>query len=77
MSCKPGDNGTQGRKKAKMPVRRTQKDSMVEDVESEDMEEDGKARDRGLETGAAQGREEAGRCGRTTRQAGLVAKSAH
>ena len=35
MSCKTGDNGAQGRKKAKALVRRTQKDSMAEDVESE------------------------------------------
>ena len=49
-----------------MPVRRTWKDSTVEDVESEDMEEDGKARDGGPETGAVQGCEEAGQRGRTT-----------
>ena len=53
MSCKTRDDGAQGQKKAKTPVRRTRKDSTVEDVESEDMEEDGKARDGGLEMGAA------------------------
>ena len=66
MSCKTGDNGAQGWKKAKVPVRRTWKDSMAEDVASEDTEEDGKARDGGPEMGAMRGHEEAGRCGRTT-----------
>ena len=74
MSCKTGDDGAQGQKKVKTPVRRTQKNSTAEDVESEDMEEDGKARDRGPEMGVAQGHEEAGRHGRTTQQAGLAAK---
>ena len=37
MSCKTGDNGAQGGKKAKMLARRTRKDSTVEDVESERM----------------------------------------
>ena len=67
MSCKTGDDGAQGRKKVKTLVRRTWKDSMAEDVESEDTEEDGKARDGGPEMEVAQGREEARRCGRTTR----------
>ena len=66
MSCKTRDNGAQGGKKAKMLVRRTQKDSTVEDVESEDTEEDGKAKDRGPKMGVAWGCKEAGQCGRPT-----------
>ena len=58
-----------------MLVRRTWKDSTVEDVESEDTEEDGKAKDGGLKTGVVWGREEAGQRGRTTQQAGLVVKT--
>ena len=49
-----------------VPVRRTRADSMAEDVESEDMEEDGKARDGGLEMGAAWGCKEARWHGRMT-----------
>ena len=75
MSCKTGDDGAQGGKKTKTPVRRTWKDSTVEDVESEDTEEDGKAKDGGLKTGAVQGHEEAGQRGRMTQQVGLVAKA--
>ena len=33
MSCKTGGDGAQGRKQAKTPVRKTQKDSTAEDVE--------------------------------------------
>ena len=65
----------QGGKKAKTLARRTWKDSMVEDVESEDTEEDGKAKDGGPKMGAVWGHEEVGQHGRTTRQAGLVAKT--
>ena len=44
MSCKTRGDGVQGRKQAKTLVRKTRKDSTAEDVESKDMEEDGKAR---------------------------------
>ena len=74
MSCKTRGDGVQGHKHAQMLVRKARKDSMAEDVESEDTEEDGKARDGGSETGVARGHEEARRCGRMTRQAGLAVK---